>query len=214
MNGNRKPLHEALGAAAFVGGSGGSGGTSDYSDLTNKPSINSVTLNGNKTSADLGLQAELTFDSVPTDGSTNPVESNGIYDALAGKQDTIDSSHKLSADLVDDSTSTNKLAHVDSSGGLWIGSTQYIKIIDRASYDALTTKDDMIYMVYPTPTRTPSLSMGGGAKNEISEGGDEKPEEKELKEPIVEGKEDFQEKWRLNDSNIDEPMAMRSGGWD
>ena len=31
------------------------GGTSDYTDLTNKPSINSVTLTGNKTSSDLGL---------------------------------------------------------------------------------------------------------------------------------------------------------------
>ena len=37
-------------------GSGG-GGTSDYTDLTNKPSINSTTLSGNKTSADLGLAA-------------------------------------------------------------------------------------------------------------------------------------------------------------
>lgn len=36
------------------------GGTSDYTDLTNKPSINSVTLSGNKTAADLGLSAAVT----------------------------------------------------------------------------------------------------------------------------------------------------------
>lgn len=36
---------------------GGSGGTTNYDDLTNKPTINSVTLDGNKTSADLGLAA-------------------------------------------------------------------------------------------------------------------------------------------------------------
>lgn len=36
---------------------GGGGGTSDYNDLTNKPSINNVTLSGNKTSSDLGLVA-------------------------------------------------------------------------------------------------------------------------------------------------------------
>ena len=36
-------------------GSGG-GGTDDYTDLTNKPTINNVELNGNKTSSDLGLQ--------------------------------------------------------------------------------------------------------------------------------------------------------------
>ena len=35
--------------------SGGGGGTSDYDDLTDKPSINGVTLSGNKTTEDLGL---------------------------------------------------------------------------------------------------------------------------------------------------------------
>ena len=35
--------------------SGGGGGTGDYDDLTDKPSINSVTLSGNKTTEDLGL---------------------------------------------------------------------------------------------------------------------------------------------------------------
>ena len=33
----------------------GSGGTDDYSDLSNKPKINNVTLDGNKSWADLGL---------------------------------------------------------------------------------------------------------------------------------------------------------------
>lgn len=37
----------------YAGNSGG--GTSDYTDLTNKPSINSVTLSGNKTASDLSL---------------------------------------------------------------------------------------------------------------------------------------------------------------
>ena len=35
---------------------GGGGGTSNYNALTNKPKINNVELNGNKTSSDLGLQ--------------------------------------------------------------------------------------------------------------------------------------------------------------
>lgn len=34
---------------------GGGGGTSDYEDLENKPSINNVTLSGNKTTSDLNL---------------------------------------------------------------------------------------------------------------------------------------------------------------
>lgn len=192
--------HKALFIEGLAGGSGGSGGTSDYTQLTNKPQINGTILVGNKTLSDLGIEwvwrgtraqyeaaaatippntfVEITdetdMDLVPTDGSTNPVESNGIFDALAGKQDTIDSSHKLSADLVDDSASTNKLAHIDNAGGLWVGSTQYIKIMDRASYDALTTKDDMIYMVYPTPSA--NLNMGAsprGVETLTAEGGDE-----------------------------------------
>lgn len=40
--------------------SGGSGGVSSYSDLTNKPSINDVTLVGNKSASDLGLQEKFT----------------------------------------------------------------------------------------------------------------------------------------------------------
>ena len=42
------------------GTGGGSGGTTDYNDLTNKPSINGVTLEGNKTSADLNIQSQTT----------------------------------------------------------------------------------------------------------------------------------------------------------
>lgn len=37
--------------------SGGGGGTSDYTDLSNKPQINSVTLSGNKSLADIGAIA-------------------------------------------------------------------------------------------------------------------------------------------------------------
>lgn len=40
--------------------------------------------------------------------SENPVQNKVIYTTLAGKQDTIDSTHKLSADNVDDTNSTNK----------------------------------------------------------------------------------------------------------
>ena len=38
-------------------GGGGGGGTSNYNDLTNKPSINGVTLTGDKTTSDLGITA-------------------------------------------------------------------------------------------------------------------------------------------------------------
>ena len=39
---------------------GGGGGTSNYNDLSNKPSINGVTLSGNKSSSDLGITVNFT----------------------------------------------------------------------------------------------------------------------------------------------------------
>lgn len=42
---------------AVGGGGGGTGGTSNYNDLLNKPSINGVTLQGNKTLDDIGVGA-------------------------------------------------------------------------------------------------------------------------------------------------------------
>lgn len=221
--------------AAAIAKKGGGGGTSNVAGLHLEISPLTYILSGwlidnegakvgTEQDIDLPLEAcvvGISFDNVTKDltltlasGATTTVP---LGDIVYGLQPLIDSAHKLDADLIDDSTSTNKLAHVDNAGGLWVGSTQYIKIMDSDSYAALATKEDMLYMVYPTPTPTPSLSMGGGAKSDFSEGGDEKTEEaeeKELKEPIVEGKEDFQEKWGLNDNDMDEPMAMRSGGWD
>ncbi len=49
-------------------GTGGSGGTTNYNDLANKPSINGITLTGNKTSIDLGINAI-----IPSTEPTNKV---------------------------------------------------------------------------------------------------------------------------------------------
>ena len=155
-----------------ISSTGGSGGTSDYSQLTNKPSINNVTLSGNKSLSDLGIQpagnyitkavddlenyykksetftkqevnnlisAITTMDiqvvqTLPTEYiSTTTIylvpkttaEQNDAYDEyiyvsnawehigstdidLSGYQTKIDSSHKLSSDLVDATNNNNK----------------------------------------------------------------------------------------------------------
>lgn len=91
------------------GGGGGGGGTDSYNDLENKPQINSVTLSGNKSLSALGIQGELTFDNAPTEDSTNPVESGGVYEALALKQDT------LTIDSAPTESSTNPV----ESGGVY-----------------------------------------------------------------------------------------------
>ena len=53
-------------------------GTGDYNDLDNKPQINSVTLVGNKTSADLNLQEKLTA------GANINIDENNVISATGG----------------------------------------------------------------------------------------------------------------------------------
>ncbi len=48
-------------------GTGGSGGTDNYEDLTNQPSINGVTLLGNKTSNELKIKQDYTADDITFD---------------------------------------------------------------------------------------------------------------------------------------------------
>lgn len=62
-------LHDIMLFKALFGNSegGSTSGTSDYGKLSNKPSINGVELDGNKTSSELGIDADqLTF----SDGQT------------------------------------------------------------------------------------------------------------------------------------------------
>ena len=53
--GTAQPISHLEWIIATYGGGSGSGGTTDYNALTNKPSINGITLTGNKTSVDLGM---------------------------------------------------------------------------------------------------------------------------------------------------------------
>lgn len=56
---------------------GGSGGTSDYTELNNKPSINGVTLVGNKTTEDLGIEGVTDYDELDNKPSINGKELEG-----------------------------------------------------------------------------------------------------------------------------------------
>ena len=64
---------------------GSGGGVSDYTELENKPSINNVELDGNKTSSDLGLApASHTHTSSDVSGLAN-VATSGSYNDLSNK---------------------------------------------------------------------------------------------------------------------------------
>ena len=82
-----------------IEGGGGGGGVTSYSPLTEKPKIDNHTLQaGNNSSSDLGLQTKLTFDSAPTENSTNPVTSGGVYTALGTKANSADVYNKSAVD--------------------------------------------------------------------------------------------------------------------
>lgn len=101
---------------------GGGGGTSDYNDLDNKPSINNVTLSGNKTSHDLGLMPETTLAAVATSGDyddlidkpvLSEVATSGDYDDLNNKPvipDMTDYYNKTETDtLLDDKVDQSQI---------------------------------------------------------------------------------------------------------
>ncbi len=73
----------------------------------------------NITTHDTTKQNVLTFDSVPTDGSTNPVTSDGIHDALGDVSDLVDTeagrASQAESDLGDEITQVkNEIGNVES----------------------------------------------------------------------------------------------------
>lgn len=65
--------------AKQLGGGGGGGGSSNYNDLSNKPSINSVTLSGNKSAGDLGLQNQIEVVNKTSSDTSQTLEPDKFY---------------------------------------------------------------------------------------------------------------------------------------
>ena len=113
--------------ASYSGGVGSyswqpapSSGTTDYTQLTNKPQINSVELNGNKSLADLGIASadalagkQDVISDLSTIRSGAAAGATAVQPAtLANYQPLIDSSHKLAPALV--ATDTNNRFATDT----------------------------------------------------------------------------------------------------
>lgn len=97
----------------------------DYDDLTNKPTIPTVPTNVSAFTNDAGYTTNegtitgITMNGV-SKGTSGVVDLGTVITDISGKQDVIDSSHKLNADLVDDTTSTNKFVTA-SDKSTWSG---------------------------------------------------------------------------------------------
>lgn len=101
----------------------GGGGTSDYDDLENQPSINNITLVGNKSLSDLGIAAE---SDIPTDLSdltddathrvvtdTEKTTWNGKQSALDGTQMNAVNSGITSADVSQIATNASDISTIN-----------------------------------------------------------------------------------------------------
>lgn len=183
---------------------GGGGGTDDYSDLSNKPKINNVTLDGNKSWADLGLSNPMHIagrvdtvqdlpvsasegdvylvglvadtdkeeyvyvsggweylgtnaievDSAMSSTSENPVQNKVITEALTGKQDTIDSTHKLSAGNVDDSNAANKFVSSAEKTSIGTSETKLTGVSSTTATCITLTGGGVLYLSATEPTGT------------------------------------------------------------
>lgn len=140
------------------------GGTTDYSDLSNKPSINSIELNGNKSLSDLGIVNPMMIKGRVTSVASLPVsaEPGWVYfvgalsdtdlaeyvytedrtwEFIGYSQITIDS--ELSN--VSENPVQNKVvkAAIDSKID-----TSVLQAMTQAEYDALITKSAPLYFIY------------------------------------------------------------------
>ena len=130
---------------------GGGGGTSDYNDLDNKPSINNVTLSGNKTSHDLGLMPETTLAAVATSGDyddlidkpvLSEVATSGDYDDLINKPvipDMTDYYNKTETDtLLDDKVDQSQInTNVYTNTGSGYRTVTFIRAANKPEIRAM-----------------------------------------------------------------------------
>ena len=167
----------------YAGGSG----TNNYNDLTNKPQINDIELVGNKSLSDLGIQATIsdidTIRSGAAAGAT-AVQPAALADyqpiisdldtirsgaaagatavqpaALADYQTIIDSSHKLDADLVDDTTATHKFATAAQLAQIGINENNISYIAKNIGRNILNIQK---------PTENVQTSVTNGPDNSIT----------------------------------------------
>ena len=164
--------------AAEALANGGSGGTSDYTHLTNKPSINNVELSGNKTSANLGLQAEITgnvtisSDNVDDTGATNLFVTSSEKSTWNGKQDALafDGIYDASTNKVaTESTVYNEAANAtlasgyttDSSEVSITSATNINDAVEQLDYRTQTNKTNILLLEEMNGVKNLSPWSGG-----------------------------------------------------
>jgi hypothetical protein len=149
--------------------SGGGGGTSDYDDLTDKPSINSVTLSGNKSASDLSL-ASASHSHTKSDISDFPslatVATTGDYDDLSDKPSIPTKTSELTNDsgFITGYTETDPVFTASASSGISSSDITSWNGKSTVSFTRYTTSGTNIadIDIDGTTTKIYAPSSGGG----------------------------------------------------
>ena len=127
-------------------GGGGEGGTTDYNDLDNKPQINGVTLQGNKTADDLKL-------ATPSDVSL-------VQDHLDDLSDTVSS---LSSDVQDKASRDLSDVSLDGAQGTILTVGESARIAYSTPTQLKLATDDLSNVEIPQVQGTKYLGVENGA---------------------------------------------------
>jgi hypothetical protein len=115
------------------------GGTNDYDDLLNRPQINSHTLTGNMSGADLGLQDTISdLDTIRAGAAAGAtaVQPADMTSALAAKQDALDAAQ---LDAVNSGIDSTKVAQIETN------KNNISLLIDNSVKNVLCIERDAVY---------------------------------------------------------------------
>lgn len=117
-------------------GGGGGGGTTNYNDLSHKPSINSTTLEGNLTLANLGIQAAEDGKGLSDNNYSDTDKGivDGVTSALAGKVDKVNGKGLSTNDY--DNTAKGIVDGVTSALGNKADASTVNAILDGSTIDS------------------------------------------------------------------------------
>lgn len=155
-----------VGSTMTISSSGGGGGSTNYNDLSNKPSINNVTLSGNKSLTDLGIQPSGNY-VTPSELST--VATTGNYSDLNGKPTIPTKTSDLNNDSgfitnsVDNLTNYYTKSSTDTLLGNKEDKSNKVTSLSSSSTDTQYPSAKCVYdLVGDIETILTTLDIGGG----------------------------------------------------
>lgn len=127
---------------------------SDYSEIADLPSDLQTMAESIDTAID---GVTIPIDSALSPTSTNPVQNKVIYETLEDYQAKIDSSNKLSADLVDDTSTTNKFVSANEKAQITTNAN------DIATINGIlpNKQNTLTFDATPTESSTNPVTSGG-----------------------------------------------------